>query len=89
MKSKTSFFNKTIFFKNIRRYWLLPAFYLFCYIWAMPVTIYFGFRTPQSYYGYRASAMFNDLEQGIMQGYLMVSLVYAVGAGIMTALIVF
>ncbi|MCR5324822.1 MAG: hypothetical protein K6E85_16310 [Lachnospiraceae bacterium] len=83
MKSKTSFFNKTIFFKNIRRYWLLPAIYLFCYIWAMPVTIYFGNRSRYDYIS--GIERLNSLKQSIMGGYLIVSLVFAIGAGLLTA----
>ncbi|MCR5332088.1 MAG: hypothetical protein K6E62_13040 [Lachnospiraceae bacterium] len=90
MKSKTSFFNKTVFFKNIRRFWLLPAIFLFGYIWAMPVTIYFGFRiNPSSYAGYRVQSLFTDLENSILCGYLILSLFYAIGAGLLTALNVF
>ena len=87
MKSKTSFFNKTIFFKNLRRFWILPAAYLFCYIWAMPVTMYFGYR---SGFGYNDRIdRLNSLHEAVFSGYLMVSLVFAVGAGLLTALWVF
>ena len=87
MKSKTSFFNKTIFFKNLRRFWILPAVYLFCFIWAMPVTMYFGFRMG---YGYTNTVdKLNSLRESIFSSYLILSLVFAVGAGLLTALWVF
>ncbi len=39
MKSKTSFFNKTIFFKNLTRFWPIWALYLVIWIFIMPVLL--------------------------------------------------
>lgn len=44
MRSKTSFFNKTIFRKNITHFWPIWVLYsIFC-IWSMPVYSYFNMR---------------------------------------------
>lgn len=44
MQSKTSFFNKTIFRKNITHFWPIWVLYsIFC-IWSMPVYSYFNIR---------------------------------------------
>ncbi|MCR5768825.1 MAG: hypothetical protein K6G45_10095 [Lachnospiraceae bacterium] len=82
MKSKTSFFNKTIFFKTIRRFWLLPAAYMFWYTWAMPVTLFFAFNTK---YGIGWTDRIMSMKEGLLSGYLIVSLAYSVVAGILTA----
>lgn len=39
MKSKTSFFNKTIFFNNLTRFWPIWALYLIIWIFIMPVML--------------------------------------------------
>lgn len=44
MRSKISFFNKTIFWKNITHFWpIWVAYSIFC-IWSMPVYSYFNIR---------------------------------------------
>lgn len=48
MKSKTSFFNKSIFIKNILRYWPMWALYLIMLFFLMPVTL-FRCTTPASF----------------------------------------
>lgn len=45
MRSKTSFFNKTIFWKNITHFWPIWALYGVLCIWSMPVCSYFNIRT--------------------------------------------
>ena len=41
MKSKTSCFNRTIFFKNFTRFWPIWSLYLAILFFSMPVTLYF------------------------------------------------
>lgn len=56
MQSKTSFFNKTIFRKNITHFWPIWVLYsIFC-IWSMPVYSYFNIRCYDNV-GYTASEL--------------------------------
>ena len=40
MKSKTSFFNRTIFIKNILRFWPMWVLYLIILFFMLPVSLY-------------------------------------------------
>ena len=46
MRSKTSFFNKTIFFKNITRLWPIWVSYLLVCLYRLPVRLYLTLSTP-------------------------------------------
>ena len=84
MKSKTSFFNKTIFLKNLKRFWLIPAFYLFGMIWIMPVTIYIS----GAFGTYRQQRIASILGN-IVTVYPFIGMIYAVITGMITTLFVF
>ena len=73
MRSKTSLFNKTIFKRNLKRFWLLPAFYLFGLIWAMPVTMYFSLLADRN-----SQDDFLSIRESILYGYIIAGIVYAV-----------
>ena len=44
MRSKISFFNRTIFRKNITHFWPIWALYSILCIWSMPIYSYFNLR---------------------------------------------
>lgn len=56
MRSKTSFFNKTIFWKNITHFWPIWVIYSVLCIWSMPVYSYFNIRAYDNA-GYTASEL--------------------------------
>ncbi len=60
MLSKTSCFNKTMFFKNVRRFWPLWALYLAVWIFALPLTFL-------GYDGYQPSSIYSILTREILQ----------------------
>ncbi|MCD8128397.1 MAG: hypothetical protein LUD54_02290 [Oscillospiraceae bacterium] len=60
MLSKTSCFNKTMFFKNVRRFWPLWALYLAVWIFALPLTFL-------GYDGYQPGSIYSILTREILQ----------------------
>lgn len=62
MKSKTSFFNKTIFLKNTSLYWPLWGLYTLILLFVQPLLIWVEFYTSMHYYGTDAiSARLSDV----------------------------
>ena len=51
MKSKTSFFNKTVFEKNIKLFWPLWALYMIILLLMGPLSMWSRYRTAENYYG--------------------------------------
>ena len=51
MKSKTSFFNKTVFEKNIKLFWPLWSLYMIILLLIGPFSMWSRYRTAENYYG--------------------------------------
>jgi len=60
MKSKISFFNKTIFLKNITLYWPIWAGYLVVLLFTQPINLWSNFQYGRYYDVYTAQMKFED-----------------------------
>lgn len=58
MKSKTSFFNKTVFEKNIKLFWPLWALYMIILLLMGPLSMWSRYRTAENYYGQRLAVAY-------------------------------
>ena len=61
MKSKISFFNKTIFKKNVALYWPIWAGYLLVLLFVQPVMLWGCIQSGKYYEEYTAQDMLQDL----------------------------
>lgn len=83
MRSETSYFNKTIFTKNITRFWLVWALYLLIWLFAMPFNLWGQLTSPN--FSAEASTITTDIIRG---GFIIGSVMAAV-FGILAAMAVF
>lgn len=56
MKSRISFFNKTVFLKNIKLYFPISLIYFLLLVFLVPVSLFFGFASPVNYLQNRGTA---------------------------------
>ena len=56
MKSRISFFNKTVFLKNIKLYFPISLIYLCLLIFLVPVSLFFGVLSPKDFLQNRGAA---------------------------------
>ena len=61
MKSKISFFNKTIFWKNVSLYWPIWGLYTLCVFIYQPIIFWLGNAMSVRYDGYTQNQKFQDL----------------------------